>query len=217
MSHWETVYASGAQLNRYPYAEVVSFVKRLARTRPCAGLRALDVGCGSGVHALFLAEEGAEVTAFDGSPSAVAHAKSLHPHARIDYRVSTLADFDLSAGPFDLVIDRLSSIYAGVGGVTDFYQSLRSALAPGARLLWQGFDMENSGRSFGYFDPDIGAWTGFAEGVFAREDTIGFFTEADIAQTFSGYRFLSKRMLSDTNLETGYRHSYWNLELTTDT
>ena len=68
MSNWESVYAAGQQLNRYPYDEVVSFTERYGSRRPLSGLQGLDVGCGSGVHAHFLAQEGMDVTAFDGSP-----------------------------------------------------------------------------------------------------------------------------------------------------
>ena len=135
MSTWEDIYAAGEQLNRYPYAEVVSFVKRLVRHKPLAGATALDIGCGSGVHAQFLAQEGAGVVAFDGSPSAIEHAQVLHGHPDIAYRVSHLADFDARGSQFALVLDRLSSTYAPIDVLTDFYQGLKDALAPDARLL----------------------------------------------------------------------------------
>ena len=213
MSSWESVYAAGQQLNRYPYAEVVSFVKRYSRQKPLTGLHGLDVGCGSGVHANLLAQEGAEVVAFDGSPSAIKHARSLHGHDQITYEVATLDGFSPAPRKFDLVVDRLSSTYATRDVVAEFYQGLRTHLSDGARVLWQGFDPENSGRALGHFDDTTQTWTGFASGVFAPADTIYFFTEEDLDIVFAGYRFVSKRLISDTNLQTGYRHSYWNLEL----
>lgn len=213
MSNWEKVYAAGQQLNRYPYPEVVSFVKRLGREREVSELTALDVGCGSGVHAFFLAEEGARVLAFDGSVSAIHHAKKIHPHERIDYSVAALSAFSAGDTRYDIVVDRLSSTCASEGEVADFYQRLRAHLAPGARVFWQGFDYENSGRLLGRFDPDVKAWTDFSSGIFAEKDLITFFREADIEAAFAGYSFRSKRIMSDTDLLTGHRHSYWSLEL----
>ncbi len=213
MSQWESVYAAGQQLNRYPYAEVVSFVKRFAGQRAMHGLSALDVGCGSGVHAHLMANEGAEVFAFDGSASAIKHAQTLHSHDHIHYSVATLGDFKPEMQIFDLVVDRLSSTYATCKAVTRFYQSLRGSLAPGARLFWQGFDPDNSGRELGRFDDAAGTWTGFSSGVFAPADTIYFFSEDDLDAVFAGYRYLSKRLITDTDLLSGYRHSYWSLEL----
>lgn len=109
MSTWENIYAAGEQLNRYPYAEVVSFMKRLSRDKSLVGATALDVGCGSGVHSNFLANEGMNVLAFDGSPSAIKHAGALHGHPNIEYQTSNLVDFRPTAHQFSLVVDRLSS------------------------------------------------------------------------------------------------------------
>jgi len=213
MSHWENVYAAGQQLNRYPYAEVVSFVKRFAAKRPLSDLAALDVGCGSGVHAHLIAQEGANVFAFDASPSAIEHAQTLHGHDRIRFSVATLGSFTPAVPLFDMVVDRLSSTCAPCAAVTGFYQDLRAVLSPGARLFWQGFDLANSGRELGRYDDEAGLWTGFSSGVFAPTDTISFFSEDDLETVFAGYRFVSKRLISDTDLLTGYRHSYWSLEL----
>jgi cyclopropane fatty-acyl-phospholipid synthase-like methyltransferase len=213
MSIWENIYAAGEQLNRYPYAEVVSFTKRLVRKTPLIGKTALDIGCGSGVHANFLAEEGMKVVAFDGSHSAIKHAKVLHGHSNIEYQVSNLIDFAPTDRQFSLTIDRLASTYARIDELTNFYQRLKSSLAPDARLLWQGFDMDNTGRTLGTYDDTLRQWTGFSHGVFPKEDRLSFFSEDDLKQVFEGYTVVSKRILSDLDLETGYRHSYWNLEL----
>lgn len=214
MSGWERIYAAGEQLNRHPYTEVVSFVKRRWRGDAAWERTALDIGCGSGVHAAFLADQGAQVIAFDGSQSAVAHAKELHGNPRISYHVSAFAAFDPGQTRFDMVVDRLSSTYATVDVVATLYQNLRKSLNPGAHLLWQGFDPQNTGKELGRYDDEAGLWTGFSSGVFQPDDTITFFTEDDLSRIFAGYTVTSRRILSDDNLDTGYRHSYWNLELT---
>src|SRR5689334_11966546 len=71
-----------------------------------AGLRTLVVGCGYGDDAAFLAQAGADVTAFDVSPSAVAHARERFADLDIRWAVaSATAPPAEWAGAFDLVVE----------------------------------------------------------------------------------------------------------------
>jgi len=70
--------------------------------------RALDVACGNGRNALFLAERGFTVTAVDFSAEALAlaHREAAARGLTIETRrVDLEADPLLPAGPFDLVLD----------------------------------------------------------------------------------------------------------------
>ena len=216
-SNWEGIYSLGGQLNRYPYSECVAYFKRRWPDRVPAGFRALDVGCGSGVHAHFFATHGADVTAFDFSPSAIKHAREVFATPEIDYRVNSLRDFDAGDLRFDLVFDRLSSTHSSLRDVEHFYQRLRRSLKPGAQVFWQGYTMENSGRALGRYNADTTTWEEFSGGVFENLGQTVFFSEADLEQVFDGYAVDSRRVISDLNLETGYLHSYWMLELSIPT
>jgi SAM-dependent methyltransferase len=58
---------------KYPRDNVVRFcLRRFPDRRARANMRALDLGCGGGVHALFMAQEGFDVSACDLSPTAIA-------------------------------------------------------------------------------------------------------------------------------------------------
>src|ERR1700677_47288 len=71
-----------------------------------AGRRGLVVGCGFGYDAEFLAGRGFAVTAFDLAPSAIAGAKRLYPHSRVDYLAADLLDLPAAwAGAFDVVME----------------------------------------------------------------------------------------------------------------
>jgi SAM-dependent methyltransferase len=71
--------------------------------------RALDLACGSGRNALYLAELGWSVTAVDGSPVALdvlkarAHERALD----IDIRLADLerGEFEIPSAKFDLILD----------------------------------------------------------------------------------------------------------------
>lgn len=66
------------------------------------GVRVADIACGTGTHALFFAEHGATVTAFDLSGDMIAHAQQRRAHPSIDYRVGDMRRLD--GGPWDLAV-----------------------------------------------------------------------------------------------------------------
>ena len=73
-----------------------------------AGLEVLDLGCGTGRHALWLAEAGASVTAVDFSPGMLAEARSKPGAERVQFVEQDLHQplaFDANA--FDLVVSGL--------------------------------------------------------------------------------------------------------------
>ncbi|MEY3142185.1 MAG: hypothetical protein RLY21_678 [Planctomycetota bacterium] len=91
-------------------------VRAMAHAPKAAGgtrLRALDVGCGPGREALFLAQQGFEVVALDPYPEMLQHARELFARSPVDTGLArfvrlehaTLEDFAQTLEPssFDLV------------------------------------------------------------------------------------------------------------------
>jgi len=208
---WDEIYAGGRQLNRFAFSEIVSFFFRhrseLAQDNPMA----LDVGCGSGVHSDFLAHQGFAVLGIDFSPTAIEAARMAYPNDRIKFQVADFATFDAGGPCFDLVVDRCATTHSTVPTAVEFYQRLRASLRPGARLFWQGFAWDNSGRELGR-DTGDGSWAGFSDGVFADIGRTAFFKEGDLADLFAGYQVLTTRLLSDQDVKSGYNHTSWIVE-----
>ena len=69
--------------------------------------RVLDVGCGTGENAIFLAENGYTVTGVDAAPIAVetAKAKAKSRKIRVDFQVGNALRLDLAHPEFDNVTD----------------------------------------------------------------------------------------------------------------
>lgn len=71
--------------------------------------RALDLGCGYGRTAIYLARHGWQVDGVDFVPQAIAEANSRAEAAgvaeNIQFHVGSVADLHFVAGPFDLAID----------------------------------------------------------------------------------------------------------------
>ena len=73
--HWDDWNRSGGP--RYPKEKVIQFILRRFPDRAArAGMRVLDLGCGSGVHMLFLAREGFAAHGCDISPVGVANTRA---------------------------------------------------------------------------------------------------------------------------------------------
>jgi SAM-dependent methyltransferase len=101
-----------------------------------AGVRALDVACGLGDNAEYLAAAGADVTAFDFVGQAIVWVRRRFPQSRVDYRVADL--FALPAdwrGAFDLVHECYTLQAMMPSSLADALAALAAVLAPGGRLI----------------------------------------------------------------------------------
>jgi cyclopropane fatty-acyl-phospholipid synthase-like methyltransferase len=69
--------------------------------------RAVDLGCGKGDNAIFLARHGFQVTALDFAPAAIAKAKAKARDAGVDvaFVVDDLTQLTRVSGQFDLLVD----------------------------------------------------------------------------------------------------------------
>lgn len=134
---WEQVRATaGDQVGRMPPNSLL--VQLTADLEPG---RALDTGCGHGAEAVWLAEQGWQVTAIDFSATALdfGRARARGAGADVAGRIQWVeGDLDCwvpAAEAFDLVV----SLYVHIAGsVTDALARLGGGVAPGGRLLLVG-------------------------------------------------------------------------------
>lgn len=128
--YYEALFDSQARLEREgPY------LRQVLEQSP--GRRVADLACGTGPHALFFAEQGATVTAFDLSPEMIAHASGRRPHAGIDYRVGDMRDVD--GGPWDMAVCLGNSLclIPVRDAVAGLFARLHGRLAPGGYFVTQ--------------------------------------------------------------------------------
>lgn len=115
--------------------------------------RALDLGCGTGRHAIWLAHRGWTVTGVD--VSAVGLATAAERAAREDVPLhlvqSDILGFATPSQGFDLVL--LANIHPSPGERRAVLDKAAEAVAPGGHLLLVGHHVDNLGRS-GPPDPD---------------------------------------------------------------
>lgn len=109
-----------------------SFVELLGGV---SGRRVLDLGCGGGQLAFYLASAGAgEVIGIDASERMLDVARTQWAHPRVTYRRESMENADFSPGAFDLVVSSLAvhyvRDYAGLMG------RVAGWLAPGGLLVF---------------------------------------------------------------------------------
>ncbi len=82
--------------------EVIEFIARDSR-RGCA----LDVGCGTGTNAIYLARNGFEVVGVDFSPKAIATArdKARRAGVAVEFHVADVTRLPFLREPFDFILD----------------------------------------------------------------------------------------------------------------
>ena len=72
---WETVHST-QEWGMYPTEHVIRLVARnYYKTLERSKVKMLDFGCGTGAHTWYLAREGFDAYAFDGSESTIKRAK----------------------------------------------------------------------------------------------------------------------------------------------
>ncbi len=177
---WDKRYASVESLwspkpNRFLVAEVATL----------APGRALDLACGEGQNAIWLATLGWEVTGVDYSEVAIAKAKARAERdaVRADFVCADLASYEPEAAAFDLVL----VLYLHIPGAErhGVLDSAAAALAPGGTFILLGHDSTN-----------------LTDGVGGPSDPAILYTPDDIAHELPGLEIeKAERVLRDVRGE----------------
>jgi len=141
---WDQRYATtelvwGAGPNRFLVSEVADLTPG----------RALDLGCGEGRNAIWLAERGWRVSGVDFSQAGLDKARRLAVDRGVEvtWVRADLLDYEPDHGAFDLVI--LMYIHLPAAQLADVMKTASAALAPGGTLLVVGHDLLNLSQGHG--------------------------------------------------------------------
>lgn len=109
--------------------------------------RILDLGCGTGTNAIYLAEHGFDVTAVDFSKTAIemARKKAQHKNASLDFWVADVTKLDFLETSFDLVFDLGCLHSINQEGRQRYAQHVIRLTRSGSRLMVWAFN----GKSIG--------------------------------------------------------------------
>lgn len=106
------LYKKGAPWERAGISPELQHLVTTGRLTPAATPRVIDLGCGTGANAVYLAQQGFQVTGVDFTPIAIERATERAAAAGLDPAQCQFIHGDLAApsipgadGPFDLLID----------------------------------------------------------------------------------------------------------------
>lgn len=177
---WDRKYAAEEQLwSSRPYRLLAPEIEGLAPGR------ALDLACGEGRHAIFLAKRGWNVTGVDFSEVAIARARERAAKEGLDVelRQQDVLDYDPDPGAFDLVLVVFLQLRAHE--LRRVLARAAAALAPGGTLLLVGHHLDNA-----------------TEGVGGPSDPAVLYTQDDIAEQLPGLAIVkAERVLRDVEGE----------------
>jgi len=133
---WNDSYATGDAPwdTGEPDEHLVAFV----RSGAVPPGRALDIGCGTGTNALWLAGQGFEVLGVDLAPLAIdkARAKAAGTKGHCRFETLNFLDGDAPDGPFDFVFDRgCFHVFDEAGDRERFAARVAALLERGGRWL----------------------------------------------------------------------------------
>jgi len=126
--------------------------------------RALDLGCGSGTNAIYLAQQGFETVGIDFVPRAIerARARARAANVTVEFRCADVLKPGTFAAPFDFLLDIGCLHNFGAAAQTRYAANARQWTKPGATLLLYAFFPHRRGaRNWGLARADV-------EALFAR-------------------------------------------------
>lgn len=135
-----------------PADDLQKLVKE-AKVRKC---RVVDLGCGSGTDAIFLASQGFEVTGIDISPTALGQAAEKARKAGVSVRW-VLADVTAppSLGPFDFIYDRGCYHNVRDQNLEAYMETVRRFSHDGTKLLLLSARRDPQSRSSGVTEEEL--------------------------------------------------------------
>lgn len=188
---WEQIHAS-QEWGKYPAEPVIRFIARNYYREDRRKIKILDFGCGAGSNTWYLAREGFDTYAFDGSKSAVerAAARLKEEGLRADFRVRDALELDYEKEMFDCIIDN-AVVYANkVQDIIEMYKNIYGLLKQGGKLFSVSFTTGT---------------TGFGTGARLEEQTFCDITEGCLSGRGTAH-FYNMEELQDILREVGFRN-----------
>lgn len=161
---WNVRHEAGDFEGEGPNPTLVAGVTGLAGAADSRGRRALELACGSGTNAVWLASQGWQVTAVDWSSVGLANGRARAEAAgvTVDWQEHDLLAWTPPARAFDLVV--IVYLHLPIGERVPVYRAAAAAVAPGGRLIVVAHHPRN-----------------VTEGVGGPPDATRLFTAEDIA------------------------------------
>ncbi len=145
--YFNEVYHDKATLENVPWvtgAVGIEILKKIINKQIPAGMSILDVGCGFGTEAVFMARHGHRVAAIDADPAIIAKAEKYAAllDTKVDFRVQNFLEIEQLkefAGAFDIVTDQGCFHHILPQDRQAYKNAVKYCLKSGGRYFMRGF------------------------------------------------------------------------------
>jgi len=153
---WEKIFSS-REWGKYPPEEVIRFYSKVKNMLNKNKIEVLDIGCGIGACTWFMAKEGGNVTAVDGSPSAIKRVQEILKEFNIaeDKVTLILGDITLPKSfvpihkKFDIILDNYSLYANPYDKIINAYKDYYDYLSNNGFFLTNNFGLKTTGYGTG--------------------------------------------------------------------
>lgn len=207
---WEEIHKS-QEWGKYPSEDIIRFVARNYYNKERKNIKILDFGCGAGANTWYLAREGFDTYAFDGSASAVMKAKSYLAKENLEahFEVADALDISYENNFFDCIIDS-AVVYANtIKNITDMYKKIYDLLVPAGKLFTTGlFTPNTAGYGTGIL-LEKNTFKDLTEGALAGRGTVHFFEKEEILELLDSIGFHNINIDVTKRTDRGKIVEYW--------
>lgn len=187
---WEEQFKNGWG-GKWPCEEVIRFVARNYYKKDRANTKILDFGCGAGAHTWYLAKEGFDTYAFDGSVSAIERLNQmlLKENLKANTQVKDGLQLDYDSEMFDAVIDNAVIYSNKMDHIKSMYTDIYKMLKKGGKLLTSSlFTVNTTGYKDGE-ELEHNTYINIKSGPTAGGQTAHFFEEGEIEKILTEIGF----------------------------
>ena len=225
-SIWERNYKN-KRYNKYPFDSVVSFIFRNFNNKKKDKIKILDLGCGGGNNSYFIAKEGFDLYAVDGSDESINITRNkLSFYDKNKIIKSYFQKLPFKRNFFDCVIDRQSLSCNKIKDIEKIVNEIYRILKSDGKYLGLVYSLEHPQLKFGlklkdniYKGVVIGSdYNNFKKGTFNKSGQIHFFSEKEIFNLFSKFKKINitKQIIKklSKNMKYNDEHICFELEIT---
>lgn len=187
---WEAIFSSRAW-GKYPPEPVIrEIMRKFSRVPDRKAVRVLDLGSGPGANTWFLAREGFNVAAIDGSPSGIAQnrARLIGEQLDADFQVGDFTErLPWDDDSFDAVLDNASAYANPMRAIIRCFAEVKRVLKPGGVFVSLSFTDRTWGYGLGPQGEDCGSVCAVSEGPLHGMGYVQFLSRADVDRLFAGF------------------------------
>lgn len=194
---WEELFQK-QDWGKYPSEEVIRFVARNFYGKKRVEIKLLDIGCGTGACTWYMAREGFDVYAFDGSETAVRKARQRLREEGVSAKiaVSDAASFPYPNAFFDGIVDSAMLCANRLDSVKAILRECFRTLKTGGKIFSTGlFKRGMTGCGTGE-KLEENTYRGITEGNLADRGTVHFFSQDELTALWTEAGF--KNILIDS-------------------